>query len=191
MTLFGNQTSAAIQSRIDALRGELSAADQAVIAAEETLEEAIAAGASSDKPLKVLGDARAKASALASVIAKAEQAITAALDREEKERHRKAVAALAVRWERAKAALQGRIAKIVEAVKELEKAEAGYDSLKPEVFEILAACDLSDIGRLIPSAAAFVKPEPMNSPDSNLRSVFTGVDSAIKSAQETSEGGVA
>jgi len=109
--------------------------------------------------------------------------LAAQLDREEKERARTAVAALADRFEKLKGEMSRGREKIVAAVKGVEQASSAYDSLGPALREILAACGISSLGGLIPSAAAFVKPEPMNSPDSNLRSVLSQIESAIHGAQ--------
>ncbi len=158
MKLFSNQSSQSVAARLTALRGELAAAEEAVAAAEAQLEEALAAGGSSEKPLRVLGDAQTRASALASVIGKAQRALDEAQDREERAARLKEILTLEKQGRAKLEALGKRHAGLVasardlvaevtafdQAVLELRQMSGGGLSFRgiPEIdaFEVISAC---------------------------------------------------
>ena len=178
-----NKGSAEIRAKIDKARTQLRELEAQVAEGEQALGVALAEETATEKILGALSSLKARADSLRTVITGMEGEHAAQILREEKERQRQAVAALADRFEKLKGEMSKGREKIVAAVKGVEQASSAYDSLGPALREILAACGLSELSRLIPSGAAFVKPEAMNSPDSNLRSVVSRIESAIHGAQ--------
>jgi hypothetical protein len=190
IAIFEGQASSAIAARLEALRGDLVEADAAVATAEAALEEAVAAGTSSDRQLKVLGDARAKSAALVSVINKAVLARGRAEAREERARKRLALAAIAQRFGNILADLEKKKGKLISVAEEARKAEADYDKTANELSGIMAEVEPgSSAASLIPRGAAYSGTigKSADDADSELRSVTSAAGGAIERAQKHAE----
>jgi chromosome segregation ATPase len=189
MAWFKTKGSGEIRAKIEESKAQLQGLEAQAAEAEDALGRALAEGeASSEKALGGLATLKAKADSLRAVIARMEGELAAQVDREEKERNRQAVAALAARFERAKAGLEGWRQKIRAAAKALKEAEEGFDSATGELREILAATGLSAaVGSLVPRGAALVAVNWMTNGDSDLQAIYAQVGMAIHGAQAQRE----
>jgi chromosome segregation ATPase len=180
--LFGKLDSTKLKKRIEDLRADLEAAEAGIEQRQEALEVALSEGKPSEKPLGDLASARTKAEALQAVLTRAEREMAALEAREEAARNRAAIAALAVRFEKLKGEMSRGREKIVAAAAETAKAVETFAVATGDLRDILAALGDGNLSTLLPSGREYAEGRSAEA-DSNLRSVFSRIEAAIRGAQ--------
>ena len=154
-TLFSNQGSAAIESRLTELRAQLAASKALVKEKESALEQAIAAGTNSDRVLDELGKARSRVAALGSVIQKAAPELQAAQAREAAAARAKELRAFVTAAEKSYQLAKQRVGKLAEkllaAIDDAAALDRDFTALAPEAPEGVI---VFNVGRPLGGSAA-------------------------------------